>query len=60
MYDRKYVGLLEDLIMDELIPMYIIGCRSIGKKPMVNSILDKLMKARGERRDTPWILKKEE
>ncbi len=57
MYDRKYVLELENLVMDELIPMYIIGCRSVGRKPLVHSILDKLMKARGERREMPWILK---
>ncbi len=58
MYDRKYVLELENLVMDELIPMYIVGCRSVGRSPGTGEILAKLMKARGERRETPWILKK--
>ncbi len=57
MYDRKYVKLLEDLIMDDLLPMYIIGCRASGVDPKSNLILDKLMKARNEQKEIPWILK---
>ncbi len=58
MFDREYVTALEDIIMDELLPMYIVGCRSVGRDPKSNQILEKLMNARMSRRETPWILKK--
>jgi hypothetical protein len=59
MYERKYVSALEDLIMDELLPMYIVGCRSTGIDPRANAILAKLMDARKLREEIPWILKAE-
>lgn len=59
MFDRAYVKELENIIMDELLPMYIIGCRSAGRNPMTNAVLDKLMKARILRKEIPYLLNKD-
>lgn len=56
-YDRAYVLALENIIMDDLLPMYIIGCRSVGIDPKSNLVLKKLMDAKMEQREIPWILK---
>lgn len=58
MYNRKYVEALEDLIMDELLPMYMVGCRSVGIDPKSNQILAKLMDAKKKQGETPWLLMK--
>lgn len=58
MYDRNYVAALEDIIMDDLLPMYIVGCRSCGVDPKSNQILAKLMEARNKQKEMPWLLKK--
>ena len=57
MFDRSYVKELEDLIMDELLPMYLAGCRSSGRTANMNDILVRLMRAKTARKETPWLLK---
>lgn len=59
MYDRKYVLRLETLIMDELMPMYLVGCRVSGVNPRQNEIIAKLMDAMNAKEETPWLLKNE-
>jgi hypothetical protein len=56
MYGREYIKSLEDLIMDELLPMYIIGCRSSGRDPKVNEVLKKLMENKKLKKEMPWLL----
>ncbi len=58
-YDATYVKKLEDIIMDELLPMYILGCQSQGTQPKQNEILVKLMEARRtSRKQTCYLLSK--
>lgn len=45
---EAYSLALENIIMDELLPMYLVGCRSSGKAEQQNPILIKLMAARRE------------
>ena len=58
MYDRAYVTALEDLIMDDLLPMYIVGCRSVGIDPKSNQLLAKILEVKKLQKETPWILMK--
>ena len=58
MFDRAYVLALENLIMDDLLPMYLIGCRSAGVDPKMSSILKKLMESKALRREYPALLDK--
>ena len=48
---KAYSKALEDLIMDQLLPMYLIGCRSSGKPSDQNQILKDLLEARKKTRD---------
>ncbi len=57
-YDSKYLAALENCIMDDLLPMYLVGCRSVGKDPAQNAILRKLLEAKTLRGDIPFLLKK--
>jgi hypothetical protein len=59
MFDRSYVLELENLIMDELLPMYIAGCRSTGRTPNTSEILKKLTQARSRRSEYPALLDKD-
>lgn len=54
----KYIKELEDLIMDELIPMYLVGCRSSGRDPKLNLIQKKLLELRSGIVELPALLKK--
>jgi hypothetical protein len=57
-YNTEYLMALENCIMDDLLPMYIVGCRSVGRDPGSNAILKKLLDARTLRGETPFLLKK--
>ncbi len=57
-YNGDYIKELENCIMDELIPMYIIGCRSSGRDPNVNPILKRLLEARELKQQIPKLLQK--
>lgn len=57
-YNTEYLMALENCIMDDLLPMYLIGCRAVGREPEQNSILKKLLDARTLRTPVPWLLKK--
>lgn len=46
---EAYSRELENIIMDELLPMYLVGCRSSGSVNKQNSILVSLMEARRAR-----------
>lgn len=50
---------LENLIMDELLPIYLVGCRSLGIKSDTNKILKKLMEIRRSRRKLPALLNRD-
>lgn len=58
MYDRAYIKALEDLIMDELMPMYIVGCRASGRDPKSSEVLQKLMAAKKLQKEIPYLLDK--
>ena len=58
-YNKKYIKELEDIIMDELLPMYLVGCRSSGIKPNTNKILSKLLEARSLKEEVPALLDKD-
>jgi hypothetical protein len=57
MYSRKYVKELENIIMDDLLPMYIVGCRSVGIDPRANAILRKLLESKNLEKEIPWLLR---
>ncbi len=57
-YNREYINELENCIMDELIPMYIVGCRASGRDPNVNPILKRLLEARELKQQIPILLQK--
>lgn len=57
-YNREYINELENCIMDELIPMYIVGCRASGRDPNVNPILKRLLEARELKQQIPKLLQK--
>lgn len=57
MYDRKYVAALEDLIMDELLPMYLVGCRVTGIDPKSQQVMARLLEAKGQQLETPMLMK---
>ncbi len=57
MYDRKYVLELERIIMDELMPMYLTGCRVCGVDPKSNQIVASLLAAKELQNETPYLLK---
>ena len=59
MYDRAYVKQLENIIMDDLLPMYIMGCRSVGINPNTNIIVSKLIDARKLKEEIPALLNAE-
>jgi hypothetical protein len=40
---NNYIKELEDLIGDELLPMYLVGCRAVGKPARTTEILKKLL-----------------
>jgi hypothetical protein len=56
----KYEIELENIIMDDLIPMYLIGCRSSGIDPKLNTLLKKLIEARGLQREICFLLQNHE
>lgn len=56
-YDLEYVRELENTIMDDLLPMYLAGCRSCGVDPRMNQVLKRLMEARGLRQEMPYLLR---
>ena len=47
---KKYAEDLEQLIMDKLLPMYLVGCRSSGVRPDQTEILKKLLEVRRKSR----------
>lgn len=47
---KKYAEELELLIMDKLLPMYLVGCRSSGVRSEQNEILKKLLETRRKSR----------
>ena len=55
-YNTEYLMALENCIMDDLLPMYIIGCRSVGKDPATGPILKKLLESRTLKTPIPWLL----
>lgn len=57
-YNSDYINELENCIMDELIPMYIVGCRASGKDPNMNPILKRLLEARELKQQIPKLLQK--
>lgn len=56
-YNQKYMRELEDLITDELFPMYIIGCRATGIDPRANEIIARLMDIKGYKEEVPYLLR---
>ena len=58
-YNNKYVAELENLIMDELLPMYLVGCRSSGVTPSTSRILQKLLTAQRLKEEVPALLDKD-
>ena len=58
-YNHAYLEELEDCIMDDLLPMYIIGCRSVGVDPRTNVVLDRLMQAKKLKEEVPFLLRKD-
>lgn len=59
-YNTAYLEALENCIMDDLLPMYLVGCRSVGREPAQNEILKKLLDARTLKTHVPWLLKKKD
>lgn len=55
-YNAEYIAELEDLIMDELLPMYLIGCRASGVDPKMNKMLSRLTSARSLKQQVPALL----
>lgn len=57
MTSNEYTSALENLIMDDLIPMYIVGCRSRGVDPKLQPLLNRLMKAKRAPNKVAYLLR---
>ena len=55
MTENKYTEALETLIMDELLPMYIVGCRSKQVDPKLQPILKRLLAAKKKLNPIPYL-----
>lgn len=53
---KKYAEELEVLIMEQLLPMYLVGCRSSNVRPDQNEILKKLLEVRRKSRSNVCAL----
>ena len=58
-YNQEYVKQLEDTIMDDILPMYLVGCRSVGIDPRMNKVLERLVVARALKEEVPALLRKD-
>lgn len=58
MTSNEYIAALELLIMDDLIPMYIVGCRSRGIDPKVQPLLRRLMEAKRKPNKVAYLLRR--
>lgn len=53
---KAYSKALEELIMDQLLPMYLVGCASSGISSDQNKILKDLLEARKKTQDKTCAL----
>ena len=54
----EYEKELENLIFEELLPLYLVGCRVQGVRPQTNEIIKKLMELKRNKTVLPAILDK--
>lgn len=57
MTQNEYTRALETLIMDDLIPMYIVGCRSKGINPNLQPLLKRLLAAKKKPNKVAYLLR---